>query len=92
MEVPGETLTSPPLTVDSTPPKVTVVRAWTAKFSHKSWETDSKLGAEDGLVLGEVLGAVLGEVLGTSLGEVLGLVLGEELGAVLGLVLGLLVG
>jgi hypothetical protein len=32
MEVPGETPTSPLWTVLVTPSKVTVVRAWTAKF------------------------------------------------------------
>ena len=71
-----------------TPPKVTVVRAWTAKSPHISCETDSKLGEEDGLVLGEVLGLVLGESLGDVLGEVLGLVLGELLGIELGAELG----
>jgi hypothetical protein len=77
------------------PSKVTVVREWTAKFSHTLWETDSKLGAEDGLApAGEALGAedglaTAGEALGAEdglaeLGE-LGMVL--ALGVVLGVAL-----
>jgi hypothetical protein len=70
MDVPGETPKSPPWIVLTTPSKVTVVRAWREKFSRTLWVTDSKLDAEDRLVLGAELGED-GLVLGWPLGDAL---------------------
>jgi hypothetical protein len=56
IKFPGETPTAPPWTVLITPSKVMVVRAWTAKFPNKLWETDSQPGLENELDVGEVVG------------------------------------
>jgi hypothetical protein len=70
--VPGKTLTSPYVTVDDTPAKVMVVRAWTAK-APQTVVLETEVGASD------VEGALLGVELGRK--EVDGLELGMELGA-----------
>jgi hypothetical protein len=71
--VPGKTPTSPYSIVDDTPAKVTVVRAWTAKFP-QIVVLETVVGASD------VEGALLGAELGRK--EVDGLELGMELGAI----------
>ena len=72
-EVPGDTPTSPVLIVDSTPAKVTVVLAWTAKFAFTVL-LETVLGA------GDFKGALLGVEVGHN--EIDGLRLGTELGAI----------